>query len=120
METDVSFKVETYEDILIFCLSWEFDETNVDKTFEEIYTHIWNFQDKKIILDFENILYINSKTVWYIADILSKTEESDWIICLSHCTKAVKDVLVIVWLTTIIPTLETLEEAIQHIKLISS
>jgi len=108
---EVNKKEENW--ILIFEFNWELDETNADKTFNAIYEQIWDFSDKKIIFNMSNLKYLNSKSIWYIADIFSNIEDNDWEMYISNCDEWVKDVLELVWITTIVPTVDTVEEAIE-------
>jgi len=116
METLIEVKQKEQDWILIFTFSWDLDETNADKTFNWLYTAIWEFQDKKIIFNLEGLKYLNSKSIWYIADIYSNIEENNWAMSICSCEEWVKDILELVWLTTIISTYDTLEEAISAIK----
>jgi len=113
METLVEVNKKEENWILIFNISGELDETNADKTFTNIYKEIWDFTDKKILLDFSGLKYLNSKSIWYIADIFSNIEEANSQMYISNCDEWVKDVLELVWITTIIPTVDTAEEAIK-------
>lgn len=113
METLVEVNKKEENWILIFNISGELDETNADKTFTSLYKEVWNFSDKNILLDLTGLRYLNSKSIWYIADIFSNIEENDGKMYISNCEEGVKDVLELVWITTIIPTVDTKEEAIK-------
>lgn len=113
METLVEVNKKEKNWIIIFNISWELDETNSDKTFTWIYKQIWDFKDKKVILNLSGLKYLNSKSIWYIADIFSNIEEADSKMYISNCEEWVKDVLELVWITTIVPTVESQEEAIK-------
>jgi len=112
METliEVNKKEESW--IFIFSFSGELDETNADKTFTSIYSDIWDFESKKIIFDFGNLKYLNSKSIGYIADIYSQIEDNNSMMYISNCDDSVKDVLELVWITTIVPTVDTVKQAI--------
>lgn len=114
METLVDIKKRESWDILIFEFSWELDETNADKTFKDLYTQVGDFADKKIIFNMSGLKYLNSKSIWYIADVYSNIEDNDWEMYISNCDDGVKDVLELVWITTIIPTVDTEDEAIEE------
>ena len=77
METLIKINKSEEKGILIFEFSWELDETNADKTFKSIYEQIWEFENKKILLKLTGLKYINSKSIWYIADIFSNIEEKE-------------------------------------------
>jgi len=115
METLIEVKKEEQNWILIFKFTGELDETNADKTFTNIYKEIWDFTDKKIIFNLEWLKYLNSKSIWYIADIYSNIEESGSKMYITNCDESVKDVLELVWITTIVPTVDTQEEAIKEL-----
>jgi len=115
METLIEVNKKNIKDIVIFELTWELDETNADKTFKYIYDLAWDFEDMKVILNLKGLKYLNSKSIWYIADLFSNIDENNWKMIISNCDEWVKDVLELVWITTIIETFETEEEAITKI-----
>ena len=115
METLIEIKKTEQDGILIFEFVGELDETNADKTFKDIYEQIGDFSDKKIIFNMAGLKYLNSKSIWYIADVFSNIEDNDWEMYISNCDEGVKDVLELVWITTIIPTVDTIEEALSEL-----
>jgi len=116
METLIEVNKKEIDWVLIFSIAWDLDETNADKTFNWIYKEIEDFSGNKIIFDLEKLKYLNSKSIWYIADIYSTIEEKDWLMNITSCDEWVKDILELVWLTTIIPTFDTLDEWLTNIK----
>lgn len=110
---EVNKKEENW--ITIFEFKGELDETNADKTFKSLYDEIWDFSWKKIIFSLEWLKYLNSKSIWYIADVFSNLEDNNWKMYISDCEEWVKDVLELVGITTIIPTVDTQAEAIEWI-----
>lgn len=112
METLIEVNKKEINGILVFEFSWELDETNADKTFTSLYSEIWDFSGKKIIFNLSNLKYLNSKSIWYIADIFSSVEENEGMMYICECDDGVKDVLELVGITTIIPTVDTLQEAV--------
>lgn len=115
METPIKINKTEEKGILIFEFSWELDETNADKTFKDIYADIWEFTNKKIIFKLTNLKYINSKSIGYIADVFSNLEENESQMAITDCTESVKDILDLVWITQIVPTFETIDEAISEL-----
>ena len=115
METLIEIKKTEQDGILIFEFVGELDETNADKIFKDIYEQIGDFSDKKIIFNMAGLKYLNSKSIWYIADVFSNIEDNDWEMYISNCDEGVKDVLELVWITTIIPTVDTIEEALSEL-----
>lgn len=115
METLIEVNKKEENWVFIFEFSWELDETNADKTFTGIYNEVGDFEDKKIIFNLENLKYLNSKSIWYIADIFSNLEENNGNMVICNCNEGVKDVLELVWITTIIPTVDTINQALEQI-----
>jgi len=113
METLIEISKREEWSVTVFDFTGELDETNADKTFTDIYEKIGDFSDKKIILNLSGLNYLNSKSIWYIADVFSNLEENDWKMYISNCDEGVKDVLELVWITTIIPTVDTEKEALE-------
>ena len=116
METLIEVKLRKVEDIMIFDFNGELDETNTDKTFTGIYDTIGDFSGKKILFNMTWLKYLNSKSIGYIADVFSNLEEKNGKMHISNCDEGVKDVLELVGITTIIPTVDTEEQAISAMK----
>lgn len=112
METLIEVNKKEENGIFIFEFTWELDETNADKTFKSIYDQIWDFEGKNIILNLNGLKYLNSKSIGYIADVFSNIEDAEWKMYISNCTDWVKDILELVGITTIIPTVDNEKEAI--------
>lgn len=112
METLIEINKRQEGSVTIFDFTGELDETNADKTFTSVYEQIGDFSDKNILFNLAGLKYLNSKSIWYIADVFSNLEENDGEMYISNCDEGVKDVLELVGITTIIPTVETEKEAI--------
>lgn len=112
METLIEVKKRQEGSIIVFDFTGELDETNADKTFTNVYEQIGDFSDKKIIFNLTGLKYLNSKSIWYIADVFSNIEDNDGQMYISNCDEGVKDVLELVGITTIIPTVDTEKEAL--------
>lgn len=116
METLIEVNKKDENGLLIFEFNWELDETNADKTFKSIYDQVGDFDGKNIIFNLSGLKYLNSKSIGYIADVFSNIEDSDGKMVISNCSDGVKDILELVGITTIIPTVATEAEAIASIK----
>ncbi len=116
MQTLIEVNKKLENGINIFEFSWELDETNADKTFKTIYDDIGDFTWKNIIFNLSGLKYINSKSIWYIADVFSNIEDVNGKMYISNCSEWVKDILELVGITTIIPTVDTEAEALSAIK----
>lgn len=115
METLIEVNKKDQDGVIIFEFKWELDETNADKTFASIYNEIRDFKDKKIIFNLKGLKYLNSKSIGYIADVFSNIEDNEGKMYISDCDEGVKDVLELVGITTIIPTVDTEKEALTEI-----
>lgn len=112
METLIEVNKKEQNGIVIFEFNGELDETNADKTFSSVNNEIGNFSNRKLILNLAGLKYLNSKSIGYIADIFSNIEEGEGEMYISNCDDGVKDVLELVGITTIVPTVDTVEEAV--------
>jgi len=112
METLIEIKKKEWNGITVFEFHGELDETNADSTFSSIKNEIGEYEDKKVIFNMIGLRYLNSKSIWYIADIFWEIEDADWAMSISNCDEWVKDVLELVWITQIIDMYDTVEEAV--------
>jgi len=116
METLIEVNKKEENWVLIFQFNWELDETNADKTFKAIYDQIWDFKtNSKIIFNLSELKYLNSKSIWYIADVFSNIEDVEWKMYITNCSEWVKDILELVGITTIVPTLDDVSDALADI-----
>ncbi len=112
METLIEVKKREEWKVTVFDFAGELDETNADKTFSGIYEMIGDFSNKNILFNLMALKYLNSKSIGYIADVFSNLEENEGQMYISNCDEGVKDVLELVGITTIIPTVDTEKEAL--------
>jgi stage II sporulation protein AA (anti-sigma F factor antagonist) len=115
METLIEVSKKEQGNTFIFEFNGELDETNADKTFKSIYDQIGEFEDKNVLFNLTGLKYLNSKSIGYIADVFSNIEDADGKMYISNCSDGVKDILELVGITTIIPTLDTEEEALSEL-----
>ena len=115
METLIEVNKKDSNGVIIFEIAWELDETNADKTFKSIYEQIWEFEGKNIIFNLSGLKYLNSKSIGYIADVFSNIEDAGGQMYISNCSDWVKDILELVGITTIIPTVDTEKKALDSI-----
>lgn len=113
METLIEVNKKEENGVIIFHFSGELDETNADKTFTSVYEEIGDFSGKNILFNLSGLKYLNSKSIGYIADVFSNIEDNEGKMYISNCDDGVKDVLELVGITTIIPTVDDQKEAIE-------
>ena len=117
MNTDISIQHSITDDIIIFEFTGELDETNTDKVFSDIHKDIAISQKKKVIFDFTNLKYLNSKAIWYVADSFWVLQEKSGKFVICWMNDSVTMVADIVWLQTIVKIYTTLDEAISSMSL---
>lgn len=115
METLIEIKKRSSQGADIFEFHGELDETNADKVFSKIYADIGKFENKKILLSFLGLNYLNSKSLGYLADIYSNTEEGGGKMVITNCLPEVNDTLELVGITNIITTLPTEKEGLAYL-----
>ena len=115
METLIEVNKKEQGNIFIFEFSGELDETNADNTFKSIYDQVGTFEGKNILFNLSGLKYLNSKSIGYIADIFSNVEDAGGKMYISNCSAGVKDILELVGITTIIPTVDTQAEAMSEL-----
>jgi len=116
MKTIIKINKKEIDSIIIFTFLWELDETNTEEVFKIIYKDLWDSKKKKIIFNFKWLKYLNSKSIWYIANLFLHITDNHWEMYISEFNKDIKDILELVWITKIIPTINNVEEAIKELK----
>ncbi len=116
MLTQLEIKKRTTDTgVKVFSFIGELDETNVDSTFPAIMTDIGAFENSKTIFNMEQLQYLNSKSIGYIADISQRTEDAGGKFFLCALSPEVNDTLDLVGITSIIPIYDSEEEALTTI-----
>lgn len=111
-----SLKINTVSWITIFEIHGYLDETNGTEVFEKIYSEIGDFSNEtKIIFNFGGLKYINSKSIWYTADIITHVDEADGKVYISNCSDTIRDTLELVGITNMVTIVEDYKEAIEKI-----
>ena len=92
--------------------SGQLDESNVDDKAKEIYAIIEAVpQGLKLIFDFADLEYMNSKSIGYLTDWYTKLSEKTGSIVICQAKPNILDILQVVGLTQLIQAVGTLEEA---------
>ncbi|MBI5412849.1 STAS domain-containing protein [Candidatus Peregrinibacteria bacterium] len=92
--------------------SGQLDETNVDEKAKGIYDIIGGVpQGLFLILDFEKLEYMNSKSIGYLTDWYTKLSEKKGGILIANARPNILDILQVVGLTQLIKCVGTVEEA---------
>jgi len=91
--------------------SGQLDETNVDMEAKKIYEVIDGMAEPNLILDFEGLTYMNSKSIGYVTDWYSRTAAKNGRIAIARPRPNILDILKVVGITQIISIYDTLDEA---------
>lgn len=102
-------KSSTNTGIKIFAFKGELDETNVDTTFPNIISEIGDFARSRTLFDMSGLTYLNSKSIWYIADIAQRTEDGGGKFALASLSSEVYDTLDLVGITSIVVVYESVD-----------
>ena len=90
----------------------QLDESNVDEKAQQIYQLIeQNPTNLNLIFDFEDLEYMNSKSIGYLTDWYGKVYENGGKIVLAKTRPNILDILQVVGLTQLIKTFATIDEA---------
>lgn len=116
--TEVNIKVEDIAStdptkiIKLVSIAGQLDESNVDEKAKQIYELITqNPKNLNVILNFESLDYMNSKSIGYLTDWYGKITENNGKLVVAKAKPNITDILTVVGLTQLITFYNTLEEA---------
>lgn len=90
----------------------QLDETNVDEKAKLIYALIEQSpKNLHLLMDFENLEYMNSKSIGYLTDWYGKVSEGGGKIVIAKARPNILDILEVVGLTQLISCYSTTDEA---------
>lgn len=90
----------------------QLDESNVDEKAKTIYSLIEQYpQNLYLLFDFEELEYMNSKSIGYLTDWYGKISEGNGKIVIAKTKSNILDILQVVGLTQLINCYATLDEA---------
>ncbi len=93
-------------------ISGQLDESNVDEKVKEIYKALEaNPKGLNLILDLENLEYMNSKSIGYLTDLYGKITESGGQVAIAKAKPNITDILEVVGLTQLIKSFDTTDLA---------
>lgn len=93
-------------------VSGQLDESNVDEKIQTIYKLLEETpQNLALILDFENLTYMNSKSIGYLTDLYGKLNETNGKIAIAKAKPNILDILQVVGLAQLIPCFDSTDMA---------
>lgn len=104
--------IQSDKAIKLITLEGQLDESNVDAFAPKIYEVIENIEaGQSMILDFEKVSYLNSKSIGYITDFYSQLLAKGSKLILAKPAANIRDIFNVVGIDQVIPLTQTLEEA---------
>ncbi len=98
--------------IKLVTISGQLDESNIDEKAKQLYEVIAATpQNLNLILNLENLEYMNSKSIGYLTDWYGKVSGTNGKIVIVKARQNIADILNVVGLTQLIPMFQTVEEA---------
>jgi len=99
---------------ILFTVSGQLDESNIDDKAKEVYKVIDDNQGKlNFIFDFAGLDYMNSKSIGYLTDWYGKIKERNGQVVITRAKQNITDILQVVGLTQLIKIYESIDEAKQ-------
>lgn len=93
-------------------ISGQLDESNVDEKIQVLYKILEeNPQGLNLILDLENLEYMNSKSIGYLTDIYGKIAQNGGQVAIAKARPNIADILQVVGLTQLIKTFDSVVDA---------
>lgn len=104
--------IQSDKQIKLITLEGQLDESNVDAFAPKIYEVIETMDSgQSMILDFEKVSYLNSKSIGYITDFYSQLLSKGSKLILAKPASNIRDIFNVVGIDQVIPLTQTLEEA---------
>lgn len=117
MPTPVTLTIEDVQGdtnilLKIIKIAGQLDESNVDEEAKKVYELIEQNPSKlNLILDLEELEYMNSKSIGYLTDWYGKVYENGGKVVIAKAKPNILDILEVVGLTQLIKNFPTVEEA---------
>ena len=107
------YQVPNTETIIkIANISGQLDESNIDEKIKSIYNVIEQVPNSlKLLLNLENLDYMNSKSIGYLTDIYGKVMKGSGVMVISSAKANITDILQVVGLTQLVKTFPNMDEA---------
>ena len=116
--TEATITIEDYQApntkgvIKVVNIAGQLDESNVDDKMQEIYKVIEPIPTGlKLLLNFENLDYMNSKSIGYVTDLYGKITKGSGLIVIANAKNNILDILKVVGLTQLIKTFDNMDQA---------
>ena len=116
--TEATITMEDYQApnteniIKIANVSGQLDESNVDEKIKEIYKVLEQIPTGlKLVLNLENLNYMNSKSIGYVTDLYGKITKGSGLVVIASAKANIIDILQVVGLTQLLKTFDSLDDA---------
>ncbi len=104
--------VQSDKKIKLITLEGQLDESNVDAFAPKVYEVIEALpENSSLIIDFEKVSYLNSKSIGYISDFFTQLQAKNSKLILAKPAANIRDIFNVVGLDQVISITQTIEEA---------
>lgn len=93
----------------------QIDETNLQQVTEQVEPYVDNKEIQVLVFDFQELEFLNSKVIGYMADLHSQLDERNCKMAIISASNDVTDILELVGLTSLIPCYSDIDSAIQDL-----
>lgn len=115
-QENIFFQKSKKENIKIVKFNWHLDESNVKTEGGKIYTFVKKLpKGDNLIFDFKDLKYLNSLWLGYISDWHVKITDQDGQIIIINANENILDILDVIGIKQIIPTLKDINSAYRKI-----
>ena len=109
---EIKIQTQSENNIHIISLQGQLDESTVNEFSTQVYAVIEQCtENSRVILDLEQLTYLNSKSIGFIADFFFFLQSKNSKLVLAKAQANVVDILNVVGIDQIVPMTQTLNEA---------
>ena len=115
-----TYTISHKKDVYVINIEGELIDKNQAEPFVQEIKKLVDAGNKKYVLDFSNLRYMNSSGLGVLISVLTKIRNSDGELSVTNLNKKIKELLVITKLNQMFHVTDTLEKAIESLSKNSS
>lgn len=108
-------KLSEYPNFQIIKFKGQIDESNLAEVTDQINKYAEDENIQVIIFDFQELEFLNSKVIGYIADLHSRLDTKERKLVIAGASNDVTDILELVGLTSLVACYSDVDSAIQDL-----
>jgi len=109
--SQLTHKEEEKNWIKVIYLKWEVDESNIDELKDALLPFL-DSDKKDLVINISELMFINSMVIWWLANLVWDFTEKWKKFVFAEPNEEIFDIIDLVWLTEVVETYDTNEEAI--------